>query len=115
MEDQAKGQMKTSCLMELNVDLVEAKTAQNSSNLVIIGDIHPPLEDDEIEVLCKDPKFCSEQKVLWENLSIALEEGKVKVQFNEMNKQDCVVPCMLLIIFCLLAVKVLCISWKKKW
>ena len=58
------------------------------SNIVIIGDIQPPLTSEELEVLAQDPKFCIEGGVTLDKISIALEEGKVKRLWGVMNKME---------------------------
>ena len=58
------------------------------SKIVIIGDIQPPLSNEELEVLAEDPKFCIEGNIALDKISIALEEGKVKRLWGELNKEE---------------------------
>lgn len=68
-------------------ELADIKEPEMMSNIVIIGDIQPPLSSEELEVLAQDPKFCIEGIVTLEKISISLEEGKVKRLWSEMFKE----------------------------
>ena len=68
-----------------DIDLKDITKAESEANVVVIGTIDPPLNKHEMEVLALDPKFATEDKVGWEAMSIALEEGKIKMQFGDIN------------------------------
>lgn len=56
----------------------DIKGITEETNVVVIGDIQPPLTPEELEILSCDPKYCLEDKVGLDKISIAMEEGKVK-------------------------------------
>ena len=61
------------------VDLLESVT--------IVGDIQPPLTENEIEALALGPKFCLTPKLTNEEMEIALAENKVKRIWNDIKQK----------------------------
>ena len=67
-------------------DIGDLHLLEENANLVLIGEISPPLTEMELKVLNEDPSFCLEEKVTREMLAISLEEGKIKRVWTEMNR-----------------------------
>ena len=67
-------------------DLKEVEALQYGDSFITIGEIIPPLDEDEKRVLAEDPAFCMETKVTEEDITIATEEGKTKRVWQEMNR-----------------------------
>ena len=69
-----------------DVELGEEEAKDYYSNVVVLGEINPPLSEEELAILSEDPAYCIEARVTDEELSISLEEGKVKRLWSEMSK-----------------------------
>ena len=67
-------------------DLKNIEQVEKATNVVIIGDINPPLTEEEIEVIAMDPKFCTESNVTIESIKVSLSEAKVKRIWSELSK-----------------------------
>lgn len=67
-------------------DLKNIEKVESSTNVIIIGDIMPPLSEEEIEVIALDPKFCVETNVTVEEIKVSLSEAKVKRIWSELSK-----------------------------
>ena len=69
-----------------DVDLDSVGKVEDSTNVIIIGDITPPLSEEEIEVIAMDPKYCMETNITIEDIKVSMAEAKVKRIWSEASK-----------------------------
>ena len=55
-----------------DIDLQDVETNNIEANVVVIGEIQPPLSEEELEVIAMDPKFCMESTITKESIQISL-------------------------------------------
>ena len=71
---------------DVEIEKEEEKRGEKAKNYVVLGTIVPPLTKEEIFVLELDPKLAIESQITKEDISIAVEEGKVKRMWGQMNE-----------------------------